>query len=251
MITLSDLAELSGPATDHAELQLLPSPKPGQQQTYSIDTIKKALGRHAVPLDEVSWTGATSITVHRAGLLIDQTTLENILNEYLDSKRDFLPQARITFQAQRFPQPFFLPQGKLTPEVIPSDPQILHSRRFSIIFRIDDQVVENLSINGKLEAIAPVLVVATDLERGSLLSSQDLNLAELDIVRLRNPCFDADEVVGKKLKRSLRQGTPLDRGNVEFPPMVTRGELVTITLRHGPLALNARGEARQSGKEGE
>ena len=60
-----------------------------------------------------------------------------------------------------------------------------------------------------------------------------------------------DELVGKKLKRSLRQGTPVDRGTVDFPPMVARGELVTIILRHGSMELSARGEARQDGQAGE
>lgn len=76
-------------------------------------------------------------------------------------------------------------------------------------------------------------------------------MVELDIVGLRNPCFNMDELVGKKLKRSLRQGVPLDRNSVEFPPMVARGEMVTIILKHGSLELTARGEARQDGQEGE
>lgn len=185
------------------------------------------------------------------GLVIDPPAIEKLIADYLEAKRGFLPQAKVSFKVQRFPAPFTLPRGTLTTEIIPSDPQILASRRLSILFRIDGATVENLSIGGKMEAIAPVIVAATDLERGSLLTSQDLNRVEMDIVALRNPCFEVDELVGKKLKRSLRQGTPLDRNSVEFPPMVARGEMVNILLRHGAMELTARGEARQDGQEGE
>jgi flagellar basal body P-ring formation protein FlgA len=251
MITLGDVAEFSGHAAGLSDLRLLRSPEPGREKSFSADTVKKSLAQRATDLGELRWTGATSVRVRRDGLVIDQPVIEKILADYLEDKRGFLPQARISFNAQRFPPAFFLPRGELTTEVIPSDPQILGSRRFSIIFRVDGKTVENFSISGKLEAIAPVIVAATDLGRGSLLSSQDLNLVELDIVGLRNPCFNVNQLVGKKLKRSLRQGTPVDRGTVEFPPMVARGELVTITLRHGSMKLSARGKARQDGQAGE
>ncbi|OHB24727.1 MAG: flagella basal body P-ring formation protein FlgA [Desulfuromonadaceae bacterium GWC2_58_13] len=251
MVTLGEVAELDASAGRLADLRLLTSPAPGQEHVVSVDRIKTDLLQRAPDLGEILWSGASSVKIRRDSMVVDQPVIEEILADYLHANRGFLPQARISFKALRFPPTFFLPRGPLTTEVLPSDPQILNSRRFSIIFRIDGVTVENLSIRGELEAIAPVVVAATELSRGGVLSSRDLNLVEMNIVGLRNPCFELDELVGKKLKRSLRQGVPLDRGTVEFPPMVARGELVAIILRHGSMELTARGEARQDGQSGE
>ncbi len=173
------------------------------------------------------------------------------LVDYLESKKDFLPQARIGFRSLNLPAAFKVPAGKLTCEIIPSDPQILNSRRFSMIFRVDGEVVNNTSVRGELEAIAPVVVAAGELKRGTILSSFDLNMAEVDLTKVRHPCFDAAELVGKKLKRSTDLGEPIDRQEIEFPPLIKRGDLVTITASRGALILTATGVARENGHAGQ
>jgi flagella basal body P-ring formation protein FlgA len=250
-VTLGDVAELPDGAGALADLRLQPSPDPGQERIVSADLLKKQILQRTPDLGDIRWSGASAVNIRRDGTLVDQPVIEQILDDYLQANQGLLPQARISFNALRFPPPFFLPLGQLTTEVLPSDPQILDSRRFTVIFRIDGETVENLSLRGALEALAPVVVAATDLSRGTVLSDQDLNLVEVDLVGLRNPCFEPAELVGKKLKRSLRQGLPLDRGAVEFPPMVARGEVVNMVLRRGAMELTARGEARQDGQLGE
>jgi len=250
MVTLGDVAELK--ANDPlADVRLLTSPDPGQEQEVSVELINTNLLQRAPDLGDVRWTGASAVKIRRDGIAIDQPKIEKIVSDYIDANRGFLPQARISFKALRFPPLFFLPRGHLTTEVIPSDPQILDSHRLSILFRIDGQTMENLSLRGEFEAVAPAVVAATDLSRGTVLSAQDLNLVTTNIVGLRNPCFDIEELVGKVLKRSVRQGNFLDRSAVEFPPVVARGELVTMVLKHGAMELTARGEARQDGQMGE
>ncbi len=185
------------------------------------------------------------------GSRIDAAALRGILDAFLEQKRPFLPQARIGFKSLTAPEPFVLPPGRMTTEVIPADPDLLHSRRFTVIFRVNGEVARNLVLRAELEAIAPVAVAAGDLQRGMLLTERDLNLAEVDLVEVRQPCFDLRELVGKKLKRSVRLGEPLERSSVEFPPLVQRGEVVTLIARRGAVTVTARGEARQDGGQGE
>jgi flagella basal body P-ring formation protein FlgA len=73
----------------------------------------------------------------------------------------------------------------------------------------------------------------------------------MDITSLRNPCLDPGVVLGQKLKRPLRQGTPLDPATVEMPPVISRGETVTILLNQGTLSLTARGQALENGLQDE
>ncbi|MDY0267639.1 flagellar basal body P-ring formation chaperone FlgA [Trichloromonas sp.] len=251
MVTLGELAELDAETAPFAELQLMRSPEPGQERTLSAALIRQALLQRAPELNQATWAGAQTVTVRRDGLVIDQPALEKLLSGYLEANRERLPKARIAFKNMQFPPSFVLPKGKLATEVIPADSRILGSRRFTVIFRVDGQVVRNLSLRGELEALAPVVVAAADLDRGTILNEADLDRVEMDLTSLRNPCLDPDEFLGKKLKRPVRQGTPLDPATVEMPPVVSRGETVTILLRRGTLSLTARGQALQNGLRNE
>ena len=186
-----------------------------------------------------------------APAVVDAEAIRQYLDDFIRSRRDVLPQADIRFKKLELPAPFNLPPGKLEVEVIPADPQIVASRRFTLIFRVDGRVEKNLALRAELEAIAPVVVAAGDLGRGSVLSARDLNVVEADLVGLRNPCFDPAELVGKKLRQSIRLGAPIDRTQIDFPPLVKRGEAVSITLVQRGMQLTAAGEARQDGQEGE
>ncbi len=53
------------------------------------------------------------------------------------------------------------------------------------------------------------------------------------------------------MKRSIRLGDPLQRNQIEFPPVVKRGERVVIQAVGRGLTLTAAGEARQDGRSGE
>jgi flagella basal body P-ring formation protein FlgA len=188
--------------------------------------------------------GATAV-------VIEAEAIRQYLNEFIRSRQSVLPQADIRFKKLNLPAPFSLPPGKLDVEVIPADPQIVTSRRFTMIFRVDGRVEKNIAIRAELEAIAPVVAAAGDLTRGAVLTARDLNVVETDLVGLRNPCFDPEELVGKKLKQTLRLGAPIDRTQVDFPPLVKRGDAVTINLMQGRLLMSAAGEAQQDGRAGE
>jgi flagella basal body P-ring formation protein FlgA len=48
----------------------------------------------------------------------------------------------------------------------------------------------------------------------------------------------------------VRHGYPFDRLAVELPPIIRRGELVTIFVRKGPLLVTAKGMARHDAIQG-
>ncbi len=200
-------------------------------------------------LVSLSAPAAVAGAAETGGNLVKPAQLRQFLQDYIEQHRTELPPARIRFRELHLPEPFAVPSGELTCEITPSDPKILPSRRFNLILRVDGRVVRNLAVSGTLEALAEVAVAAGDLRRGAVIDEQDIRLAELDLNELRSPCFDADELVGKRLKRGLRAGEAFERASVVFPPLIKRGEPVTITARKGALTITARGLAQQDGQE--
>ncbi len=183
--------------------------------------------------------------------VIKPEQLQRYLENYLAKQNAKMPRTKIRFSQLRLPKAFSVPVGRLTCEINPSDPHVLSSRRFSLIFRVDGKAVKNITVNATLEALAQVAITTDDLRRGVILREEHIETAERDLNHLRAPCFDKNELLGKRLKRSLRKGQVFERSAVAFPPMIKRGELVTITAQKGALRVTAKGLAQQNGDEGD
>jgi flagella basal body P-ring formation protein FlgA len=183
--------------------------------------------------------------------LISQAEIAEVLNDYLAEASVRLPRVELRFASIALPKPFEVPQGKIEFQVIPAKPDVIGSRRLTLLTRVAGQVVSNQSIRVELEALAEIAIAADNLHRGDLLSEENVSLQQQDITKLKQPLFATDEIYGKRLKRSLRLGRPLLRRQVEFPPMIKRGERVTIKALRAGLVLTAAGEAQQDGRQDE
>lgn len=250
-IRLGDIADLSDSsvlAKALASLVVGQAPDPGQAVLVSADAVKQYLATsNPIPAGTV-WQGASAIGIKRNAQQIKPQYLLDLIKDYLKDNRNNLPDAAVRFVPDSLPLPFFLPVGELTPEIIPSNPNILGSSRFSIIFRIGSEVVKNMSVRGTVEAIAQVVVSVRKLTRGTILSHEDLTLSAVDISDLQRPGFQPEDFIGMKLTRSLRAGTPIVDTMVDTLPVVHRGEKVKILVQSGALQITATGLAHSDGK---
>ncbi|MBN1958811.1 MAG: flagellar basal body P-ring formation protein FlgA [Desulfuromonadales bacterium] len=183
--------------------------------------------------------------------VIDGQEMEQVLRDYLEDQSSLLPHVELCLKSLQLPEAFNVPQGRIEHQVIPAKPGVMGSRRLTLMTRVDGKTVANQSIRVDVEALAEVVVVTSALRRGQILQADDIDLRYQDISKLKDPIFDEDEVVGKRLKRSVRLGAPLERHQIEFPPVIKRGQRVVIQAQGPGLMLTAAGEAREDGRSGE
>lgn len=230
-----------------SSLFVSPASAPGERKSLRSLSVKNYLvSSQSLPRD-IFWTGSPTVQVMRLGQTIGPERIRSIIDAYIDSSRDLLPEAEIKFTPRALVLPFILPAGELTTEVIPSNPGIIRSSRFSIIFRQEEKVVKNMSVRGKVTALAPIAVSACPLKKGQTLKAEHLLTRVMDISTIRNPELNLKSLVGKRLIRSLRGGSPVLRSQVEAVPVVHKGDRVKIVINSGPLRLTASGLARNDG----
>ena len=249
-VTLGDIAQFddnSEMARALASQKVTQAPSPGNSISLNSLAIKQYLENTLSLTSEIQWNGAPTVSLTRTGIHIGSTRIQKIIAHYLQQNSANLPNADIRFIPSALPLPFVLPAGELTYEVIPSSPRILGSSRFSIIFRVDNQVAKNMSVRGKIEALAPVVVAVNRLKRGTVLSPSDLTLAIKDLNEVNNPGLDVSSFSGKKLTRNIKAGAVITLPMVATLPIIKRGERVKIVIRSGPLHLSASGIARTDG----
>lgn len=186
-----------------------------------------------------------------AAQLIDQQEIRQVLDDYLVEQSDRLPQVELMLKSVVLPKEFMVPQGQIEHQVVPAKPGVIGSRRVTLLTRVDGQTVSNRSIRIDLEALAEVVVVTANLQRGETLDASNVMLQQQDISKLKLPIFNLEDIYDKQLKRSVRLGQPLGLKQVDFPPTIKRGDRVEIHAQRGGLVLTTAGEARQNGLTGE
>jgi len=251
LVTLGDVASIDESSEIGNSLLTIPvanSPAPGEKAFLRSLNIKKYLSSSQPLPEDIEWKGASSIAVTRSGIAINAQKMLGFIADYLRSQEDSLPLAAIRFIPTSHPLPFTLPNGELSCDVIPSNPGILSSSRFSLIFRVNDRVVKNMSIRGRVEARTNVVITAIPVKKGTILTPYHLKEAVMDISKIKDPGFSIDEFIGKKLKRNLRAGSPVKISMVEILPVIHRGEKVKIVIQSGSMLLTATGLAHNDGK---
>jgi flagella basal body P-ring formation protein FlgA len=225
------------------------APAPGESLLLLSQNIKQNFlsTNRSLPGD-ISWSGSPTVHVSRGGVVIDAERVQTIIAEYLLNNARNLPKADIRFIPNSLPLPFTVPKGDLTYEVIPSNPGILSSSSVSMIFKVDDKVVKNMSVRGKVEAMAKVVVAAEPLKKGLILGPQHLQIAAMDIGEITDAELDTHKLIGLQLTRAVAGGSPVLGSNAEPLPVVRRGQKVKMIVETGVMHLTATGLAHSDGK---
>lgn len=135
------------------------------------------------------------------------------------------------------------------PDVDASRDQWLGSVRLSV--RCHGSPGWALNVRATSSLTLPVAALDSSLPRNHVLTENDITFRETDIAGLRQGFYlDADSVVGAALVRNLSSNQILTHRNVEVPPMIHRGDQVTILVRGGGMMISMEGTAMADGVHG-
>ncbi len=251
-LTIGDIASISPEywAKKLKDKALFSAPDPGENRRYKAETLK-AYVRELIPEEDIDWTGADVVEVRQKGQLIGKKMMVGIVESYIREQLSKVPESQIKFEVRSMPEPFTLPYGQVDYEIIPSSPSIVDSRQFTVIFRINGDVVKNIRVRGKIKAYDKVAVTRYQLDRNHLIEKDDIKMAAKDITSCDNPVLKKKEVLGKRVKRSLYPGQIIERRWLERPNLVERGQMITMYISKGPLLISALGVACSDAKRGQ
>ncbi len=251
VVRLGDVAELgenNALAASLAQQIVAQAPEAGTPLILHGQGIVRQLQARVDAPAELSFTGAPATSVTRRAQTIDNERVMTMISDFFAANKHRLPPAQISFTPAAPLLPFAIPEGQLDVEVIPSNPNILGSSSFALILSVDGRVVKNMSVRGKLQAMAQVVVASQPLRRGLILDSSHLGEAAVDIDSLPEAQFDRHSLIGRVLTRSLAAGAPILGYMAEEPPVIRRGQMVRMVISSGALQLSATGMAHSDGR---
>ncbi|MGI9511020.1 MAG: flagellar basal body P-ring formation chaperone FlgA [Geminicoccaceae bacterium] len=128
------------------------------------------------------------------------------------------------------------------------------SGRFSAVMigTVGDQPRFELPMEGRVQSLTNVPVLARPIERGDLISSADLDWKQVAPDALSTASLaDERQLIGAEARRRLSPGRILTSRDVGPPRLVLRGKLVRVIYADRGIVLTALGTARDDGAFGE
>ncbi|MBC7187797.1 MAG: flagellar basal body P-ring formation protein FlgA [Calditrichaeota bacterium] len=123
---------------------------------------------------------------------------------------------------------------------------------FSIEAERNGEVVGRGHVVATVRVFTEVVVARRRLDRNEMLSVADVGLERRELTRIGgNPVCSLAEVLGKRTRRIVPAGQVLRREDIELPPIVRRGETVTLLMTTKNLSVSLKVTALQDGVMGE
>lgn len=104
-------------------------------------------------------------------------------------------------------------------------------------------------INVKVEELKRTVVTAEMMSPGTLLTQQNLSIADINTNKLRHTTFaEVEDLDGARLKYRVRAGQPITPNMVCF---VCKGDVITLAAQGQGLRISTKGIAQQDGNRGD
>ena len=256
-ILLGDVARFKGFKPEVAgnlyKLKLKNAPKPTKSTTVHKSNIRALLKEQG--LSEVKLSFPKKVVVHRSGYSLKEKVVREKIRETLEEElTNYLPaQATFRIETIRWKGDLLLPTGELRIIIKPANNiRWSGSSTVNVIFKVEDEIVKKYSLKITISGQGPLIVAASYLEKGHLITKADLKevVSAYDTVE-RGGILDSEQIIGQEVKKPLFMGDVFNKSALQNPTLVVRGELVTIFFTSSNLTITAKGEAIQSGMLGD
>jgi flagella basal body P-ring formation protein FlgA len=253
MLTLADVAVLRpvSKAEVLSGLVLFPSPAYGEQRCFNSSILKAYVLDAIVNKDSVRWNGSETVCVRREGAVATQHDIQSLIDAELGEILGHLSAEQVVFKARNLPDMPGFPTGQVEYKVLFSDRDILKSRQVNVIIKVDGRVRENLTITGRVQAILPVVVAMEKLNRGTVLTRDNIMTKLENIAELKDPCLDSEAIIGQVLKKTVSMNQVISEHDLDLPVLIERRQVVTMLLQTGSFQISDKGLASANGKMGD
>ncbi|MBI5184007.1 MAG: flagellar basal body P-ring formation protein FlgA [Nitrospinae bacterium] len=255
LIRLGDIADISGEDSVMVErlrsLLIGRSPGVGKSRRISKDIIEASLKRKKIDLSLLHIELPDEIIVTREYVTISGEEIRNIVKEFiyksLTVDRDCIRINKIDYDDD-----LLLPKGGLTFEVIPlGDPAGRDYTTLSVILSVDREVQKKIRINVDIEVLRDVVLCNHSLRANDVVSEEDVIIEKRYIKGVDPDIFsNISDVVGKKLRRSIRSGEIFRDEMLKSLPLLKKGDMVSIVAESDNVRVTTIGRAEEDGEKG-
>jgi len=183
---------------------------------------------------------------------ISEATLQKIFKQYL-CERLGKPESDVIVSRFKVLGNGPLPPGDTHIMLFQKDKERLKGYvRLVALIKVNGMVVNNVKLSGWSDVFESVVCASKNLKKGEIIGKDGVHLIRKNISHLPPDVLkEVGKVVGKTVTHNIRENTCLKEWMLERPPMVDKGDLVTIIAESGNLKVTVLGKVLERGCVGE
>jgi flagella basal body P-ring formation protein FlgA len=228
------------------------APLPGKPRRIDESVIRNRLQQNDIDLSQIRLRVPKKVEVTRSFIEISKKKIEKII---LDFIYGIVPWKREQVRIKKVcvSNSAFLPRGKITYKVVaPRKTDFLGNVPLSVLFEVNRHLEKKIWAMVNIEVLTEMVVTKRPLRRYQMITKKDIHLKKMDLSKMKsNAMTTLGEVLGKRTKRAIKTDEVLRRDHIELPPLVRRGDVVSIIAESNGLRITALGEVRKKGCRGE
>lgn len=232
-----------------ADKVLGPAPRPGQEMVLNARTLLRV----AVAMD-LPWrptSAAEQIVLTRAATVITPDVIQDQLREEVAAKGI---DGKFEIAIASGMSEIILPYNESATMEIESFKFDGAQNRFDAVIVApskENQIVRE-RVTGVIHRLVDVPVLRSTMKNGNVIRVKDIDFIPMRATAVKHDMvLETEELINMTPRRLLVAGEPIKTMEIEPPQIVSRGELVTMIYKNGPLSLTAQGKALQNGAKGD
>ena len=253
-IFLGDIANVSARDAGHEalikalkEVLLADAPPPTMNMTIPGGKILNLIEEAGISLDSIGYSVPQAVKVERIGRVLNSDEVLNTVREELAKDPSFDLQVREVSWASSQVVPAGEAEIKVERLGLPNAGKV--PLRIAVI--VDRVPAARFVATAVVDDWREVPVTNRPLERGALISPEDVQLVRLNLFKQPSDvAAGINEVVGRRVKSSIAAGETVRKSVIDIPPLVPRGKKLIMVFDSGSLKATATGIAVEDGFEG-
>jgi flagella basal body P-ring formation protein FlgA len=227
------------------------SPLPGKSREIQKRHIQLRLKQSRIDISKIDLQFPPRSLVSRESIEITKEEIESIVRNFISGIKDrSIERARV--KSIRVDDGVVLPGGNVTYKVVPpKNKRPAGNLPVSIHFHVDGDFYKRVWATVRMELLTEAMVTRKPLRRYQTITEDDILRKTMDLAKLPSTYLSAfEDVLGKRTRRKINAGVVLRSDLVELPPLVERGDVVSILAESEGLRVSAMGIAKESGCRG-
>lgn len=245
-IYLKDIATLSDNSLNNVYMGKLPLP--GKKRCFSQGYVKLRILQAKIKEEDFKITSDNEVEVIASSQKLNMEEVTQIARMSLLEKID--SSKRIEIEPFGTIKDIILPAGKVEYQVSAVQSQNFRNQVYiPVDIKINGTKYRTIKVGFRIHRFANVIITTRSLPGYYILTFHDVRMEEREVTYI-NP-IPLEEVIGKRLKTAVPEGKILTYDLIETPPLIKRGDVVTIKREDEFLSISAKGMAKQDGRLGD
>ncbi|MFO7985597.1 MAG: flagellar basal body P-ring formation chaperone FlgA [Desulfatiglandaceae bacterium] len=229
------------------------SPLPGHSRRIEEGHIWVRVKQFNIDASKVRLNIPDNAEVVRGFTVVSKGKIHELIRNYLHQTASW-DNSKMRIREIQIKKDIVLPKGPLSFRVEPrDDKEICGKVPFAVNMAVGGKLEEKVWVVADIEVLRDVIVAKRPLRRHRQVTEDDIEVREMDMARLpSNFLTDYGKILGKRTTKSIDVNTILRPDLIEFPPLVKRGDVVTVIAESAGLRITAVGVVKErEGHQGE